>query len=247
MCLLIVMRGLHPGHPVVAGANRDERTDRPFSPPGLFVGRTRRILSPRDRLAGGTWIGVNDNGTFAAITNLAGNPPPAGAPSRGHLVHLALDAESVARGIEAVEQAVQAAPHGGFQLALCDGNQTLVVVHRAGRIDVLAWPDPVLVMTNEHAPGQLHLPLLAPALAAGLALEGRLDLLAAALRDRGESSGHAVLKKGAGYGTVSSSLLALHGSDPLRLVWRYAAGAPDEVGYRNYGNLGRRLLPDVGT
>lgn len=247
MCLLIVMRGLQKGHPVVAAANRDERTDRPFSPPGLFVGRVRRILSPRDRLAGGTWIGVNDAGVFAAITNLAGSPPPAGAPSRGHLVHLALDAASVSGGIASVEQAVHAAPHGGFQLALCDGNQTLVVVHRAGRIDVVAWPDAVLVMTNEHAPGELQLPLLAPAMDAALSIEHRLDLVAAALRDRGESSGHAVLKKGAAYGTVSSSLLAVHGSDPQRLVWRYAAGAPDEVGYRNYGNLGRRLLPDDET
>ena len=247
MCLLIVLRGLQPGHPVVAGANRDERTDRPFSPPGLLVGRTRRILSPRDRLAGGTWIGVNDAGVFAAITNLAGSPPPAGAPSRGHLVHLVLDAGSPTEGLATVERVAREMPHGGFQLAVCDGRQTFVMVHRAGRIDVVAWPDPVLVMTNEHAPGRLQLPLLAPAMDAALSIEHRLDLVAAALRDRGESSGHAVLKKGTGYGTVSSSLVAVHGSDPQRLVWRYAAGAPDEVGYRNYGNLGRRLLPDDET
>ena len=30
-------------------------------------------------------------------------------------------------------------------------------------------------------------------------------------------------------------------NDPRALVWRYAAGAPDEVEYRNYGNLARRL------
>lgn len=244
MCLLIVMRGVQPGHPVVAGANRDERTDRPSSPPGLFVGRSRRILSPRDRRAGGTWIGVNDKGVFAGITNLVGNPPPPDASSRGHLVHLALDADSVAHGVVAVEHAARAAPHGGFQLAVCDGNETLVVVHRMGRTEVIAWRDPVLVMTNEHAPGLLRLPLLAPALEPALPVERRLDLIATALQDRGESSGHAVLKKGAGYGTVSSSLVAVHGTDPQRLVWRYAAGAPDEVGYRNYGNLGRRLLPD---
>lgn len=244
MCLLIVMRGLQAGHPVVAGANRDERTDRPFSPPGLFIGRERRILSPRDRAAGGTWIGVNEAGVFVAITNLAGSPPPPGAPSRGHLVHLALDAVSVADGLAAVERTVREAPHGGFQLAVCDGTRTFVLVHRAGRIDVLAWANPVLVMTNEHGPGSLQLPLIAPAMDPELSVEQRLDRIATALRDRGESSGHAVLKKGTRHGTVSSSLVAVHGTDPKQLVWRYASGPPDEVGYRNYGNLGRRLLPD---
>ncbi|MEY4675317.1 MAG: hypothetical protein RL148_3101 [Planctomycetota bacterium] len=245
MCLLIVMRGLHASHPVVVGANRDERTDRAFSPPGLFVGRHRRILSPRDRQAGGTWIGVNDLGAFAAVTNLKGHLPPAGAPSRGHLVHLALDASSLSEAVDLVGEAVRSAPHGGFQLALCDRDRIVVLVHRGGVLDVVAWREPVLVVTNEHAPGVLHLPLLAHAMDPMLGLHERLDRLAPVLRDRGDSSGHAVLKKGAGYGTVSSSLLAVPASDPTALVWRFAAGAPDEAVHRNYGNLGRRLLPEA--
>jgi hypothetical protein len=59
---------------------------------------------------------------------------------------------------------------------------------------------------------------------------------------RGGNGEHAVLKKGQGYGTVSSSLIAAPADDPLQLVWRFAAGPPDEVAYQNYGNLARRLL-----
>jgi len=53
-------------------------------------------------------------------------------------------------------------------------------------------------------------------------------------------------QRGDGYGTVSSSLIAVPAQDPLALVWRYAAGPPDVTDYKNYGNLGRRLLADDG-
>ncbi|MGA0870627.1 MAG: NRDE family protein, partial [Planctomycetota bacterium] len=56
MCLLITLVGVDPDHPSIVASNRDERRDRPSAPPGLFVGQKRRILSPRDREAGGTWI-----------------------------------------------------------------------------------------------------------------------------------------------------------------------------------------------
>jgi len=54
-----------------------------------------------------------------------------------------------------------------------------------------------------------------------------------------------VCKHGASYATVSSSLIAVPLGDPTQLRWRYAAGPPDVTDYRNYGNLGRRLLPDT--
>ena len=42
-------------------------------------------------------------------------------------------------------------------------------------------------------------------------------------------------------------LVAVPASDPLQMLWRYAAGPPDTSEYRNYGNLGRRLLGDDGA
>ena len=62
------------------------------------------------------------------------------------------------------------------------------------------------------------------------------------LRDEGALTGHKVLKRGAEYGTVSSSLIGVPAKDPQRLIWEYAAGAPDEVTFKSYGNLGRRLV-----
>jgi hypothetical protein len=246
MCLLIILRGRSAAHPLVVAGNRDERTDRPAAPPGLWVGRARRVLSPRDRRAGGTWLGINDRGVVAGLTNVAGAPTAPDAPSRGHLVHLALDADDLEVGLAAVARAVADAPHSGFQLVVADARATVVLRQAAGpgslqRID---WRDDVLVVSNEHAPGVLRPRGLSPALAPGLPIDRQLALLAGVLRDRGGDGHHAICKRGAEHGTVSSSLLAVP-PDPARgLVWRYAAGAPDVAPYKEYGNLGRRLLPE---
>lgn len=141
---------------------------------------------------------------------------------------------------------VRAEAHAGFQLVLCDGRRTLVVRHRQGDVQVVEWADPVLVVTNEHEPGRAVLRGLAAATAPATSLPHRLDALAVVLRDHGGPDHHAVCKTGEAYGTVSSSLLAVPAVDPQQLVWRYASGAPDVTEYRNYGNLGRRLLPELG-
>lgn len=247
MCLLIVLRGVAPEHPIVVAANRDERTDRPAAPPGLWVGTRHRMLSPRDRLAGGTWLAIDDRGRFAGITNIAGSPPVPEAPSRGHLPHLALDEPDLDSAVAAVRERIAQHAHSAFQLVLCDERRTVVMRHVAGRVSVIEWSPPALVVTNEHAPGVLQLRGLAAAAAPAPALEQRIEMLETVLRDRGGNGQHAVCKRGESYGTVSSSVLAIHANDPRRLVWRYAPGPPDVTPYRNYGNLGRRLLPDDPT
>lgn len=244
MCLLVVLRGFHADHPIVVAANRDERRDRRAAPPGLWVGERRRLLSPRDRQAGGTWLAIDDRGRFAGITNLAGVPPVPDAPSRGHLPHLALDQGDLDAGVQAVVAKVREHAHAGFQLVLCDGKRTLVVRHARGVVQTIEWLEPVLVVSNEHEPGQLLLRAQAAASAPALALPARLDALATLLRDRGGDGHHPACKHGDVYGTVSSSLLAVPAGDPGELVWRFAAGPPDVTEYRNYGNLGRRLLPE---
>ena len=245
MCILIVLRGGHADHPLVVAGNRDERTDRRSAPPGLWVGSRRRVLSPRDRAAGGTWLAVDDRLAFAGITNLAGVPPVPGAPSRGHLVHAVLDHGDLDSGIADVLARVRAESYAGFQLVVGDARRLVVVRHAHGHATVTEWLEPTLVVTNEHEPGGLVPRGLAAAAAPGIDLERRLGALAAILRDHGGNGQHAICKHGVAYATVSSSLLAVPAHDPAQLVWRYAPGPPDVATYRSYGNLGRRLLPDA--
>jgi uncharacterized protein with NRDE domain len=58
-----------PGAPLVVGANRDERLDRPAVPVTVLQERDPRILGGKDLLAGGTWLAVSSPGVVAGLTN----------------------------------------------------------------------------------------------------------------------------------------------------------------------------------
>ena len=242
MCLLLVLRGRFASHPVLVAGNRDERTDRKSSPPGLWVGQHERALSPRDREKGGTWMCVSKRGMFAGLTNWSRTPVPDGAATRGDLPHLAVDAGSIAGAEAAVATAMAQRAFGGFQLVLADRERIVVLRHRGAGLERMDWTDELLVVTNEHGPAELQLPGMAAACEPRATPEEQLEALRPLLLDDGAGVRHPVLKRGASYGTVSSSLVAVPSLDPLQLQWRYAAGRPDETAYMNYGNLGRRLL-----
>ena len=239
VCLLIGLVGVDPDYGVLVAGNRDEQRDRPAAPPGLFLGAQRSMLSPRDRRAHGTWMAVSDCGMFAGLTNLSGAPTRDDAVTRGNLPHLALEADNLDGAVAAVRGAVSRDVYNAFQLlVMAPGGARVLEYDGAECVEREVHP-PVAVLSNEHRLGELELVQVEPALGPGLSVEARLDALATVLLDTGEVSGHRILKQGGAYGTVSSSLIAL-GNDGS-LVWRYAAGPPDQTEYRNYGNLSRRL------
>src|SRR3546814_2463721 len=77
---------------------RSTRTDPLFPYTTLFRSPGRhwpdrpQVVAGIDRLAGGSWLGVNDDGVVAAVLNREGTLGPApGLRSRGELVLEALD------------------------------------------------------------------------------------------------------------------------------------------------------------
>ncbi len=96
MCLIGLALHRHPRFSLVLAANRDEAFDRPASPAVWWqpLKARGRVLSGRDIRAGGTWLGVNEFGVLAALTNVRQPSPAAyssaGEPRRGHLPLLAL-------------------------------------------------------------------------------------------------------------------------------------------------------------
>jgi uncharacterized protein with NRDE domain len=68
VCLILFSYCQHPDYPVVIAANRDEFYNRPTSP-AEFWKDAPHILAGRDLQKGGTWLGVNNRGRIAAITN----------------------------------------------------------------------------------------------------------------------------------------------------------------------------------
>ncbi|MEZ5965659.1 MAG: NRDE family protein [Planctomycetota bacterium] len=244
MCSLFVVLGSDPDYPILVGANRDEVRSRPASPPGLYVGSRRRILSPRDRQAGGTWMGVNDRLWFAGLTNVAGGERRPGAATRGTLPHLALDQREFADVEGAIADEVDARVYNDFQLLVTDGSN-VVAFRKVGSSLAVEHPQVrILTLTNEHELNALVVPDLTQVTQGAATIAERMAVLARLLLDDGRHTGHRVLKAGGEYGTVSSSLVAVPRVDARQLSWKYAAGSPDQAPYRDYGNLGRRLLPE---
>lgn len=87
MCLIIFSYNVHKDYKLVLGANRDEFYDRPTAPADFWEDMPN-ILAGRDLQGGGTWMGINRKGAFAALTNfrVPFGTQKTDAPSRGALV-----------------------------------------------------------------------------------------------------------------------------------------------------------------
>ncbi|MBU1172667.1 MAG: NRDE family protein [Proteobacteria bacterium] len=86
MCLILFSYMNHPDYRLIIAANRDEFYNRPTQPLDFWTDLPD-ILGGRDGQSLGTWLGINRNGKFAAITNFrAPSMVKAQAPSRGLLV-----------------------------------------------------------------------------------------------------------------------------------------------------------------
>lgn len=131
MCLIVF--AWQPGnHRVLRlAANRDEFYARPSAAlgewpdaPGVFAGR--------DLQAGGTWLGLNAHGRFAALTNIRDPQQKAGPRSRGGLVaDYLLGQESAPAYLDRIMR--DAAEYAGFNLLVGDARQLWHFNSREGR------------------------------------------------------------------------------------------------------------------
>jgi uncharacterized protein with NRDE domain len=86
MCLVLIALDAHPDYSLILAANRDEFYDRPTAP-AAFWEDAPSVLAGRDLKAGGTWLGIDRQGRFAAVTNYRQGERENPAPrSRGLLV-----------------------------------------------------------------------------------------------------------------------------------------------------------------
>jgi len=88
MCLIICAHQYHSKFPLVITSNRDEFFARPTETAEFrkLTGGSIAILAGKDLTQGGTWLGVNEFGRFAAVTNIRGaNGNITAEKSRGFL------------------------------------------------------------------------------------------------------------------------------------------------------------------
>jgi uncharacterized protein with NRDE domain len=136
MCLIVFAWQRHPVFPLVVAANRDEFLARPASPAHWWTDAPD-LLAGRDLEAGGTWMGLNRNGRFAALTNYRDPSRHIdGAPSRGALVRNALESADDAE-ITLRRLAENSSAYAAFNLLVGDGRTLGVLESTTGTVRLL--------------------------------------------------------------------------------------------------------------
>jgi len=119
MCLILFALNQHPKYKIVIAANRDEFFERPTLNANYWA-ENNSVLGGRDVQSGGTWIGLNKNGRFIAITNYRDpNNAISNAKSRGDLSKkFLLQNDDVPTFLSDVS--INKAQYNGFNLLLSD-------------------------------------------------------------------------------------------------------------------------------
>jgi uncharacterized protein with NRDE domain len=121
MCLIVFAWRPSHAQPLILAANRDEFYARPTLPLAQWED-SPQVYAGRDLEAGGTWLGVNTDGRFAALTNIREPGKAPGRRSRGELVARFLTgAVSIDEYLR--EIAARAAEYGGFNVLVGDRQQ----------------------------------------------------------------------------------------------------------------------------
>jgi hypothetical protein len=245
---------VHPGDPAPA------RT-RLAADPGGQPGRNDRpplAAAGLDELAGGTWLGLNDDGVVAAVLNRRGSlGPEDGMRSRGELVLEALDhaeAEAAAGALMHLDPRA----YRSFNLVIADAENCYWLRNRGvegpGRIEVDAPLAGLSMLTagdldDRTSPRiRTYLPRLREAEAPApdpedLENGGNWTAWQAIMASRefeAEEGPFAAMSLATdmGFGTVSSSLVALpapaasFARDSARALWLFAPGRPDIAEYQ---------------
>jgi hypothetical protein len=244
MCSLILSFMPIALWPVVIGANRDEMHAREWDAPGRYW---PGIIGGRDRLAGGTWFGINDHGVIAALLNRTGSLGPApGKASRGDLPLIALAATTAAEAAGRIA-VLDAAAYRSFNLLIADSKGGFVIRGLEAGAPLIAPIDPGVTMITASDPNDLTNPRIArylPQFAAATRPDpGHDDWSgwAALLADRSDPGETALnVAPRDGFGTVSSCLIGL-GTDDT--AFRFAAGPPDTARFEPIDITERHLVP----
>ena len=239
MCTLALLRRPAAAFPLLLAANRDELRSRPARPPGRHWADRPHVRGGLDLEAGGTWLGVNDDGVVAAVLNRRGTlGPQPGKRSRGELVLEALDHAEAYHAADAL-RALDPEAWRPFNLIVADAIDAFWLRQAGdGMIRVQPIPeglrmieageldDPASPRIRHYLPRLRAAPVPDPARAEW---QGWIDILADPTSPSGNPRDAMRIVTEGEYGTVSSTLLALprHVTDPL--VYLHADGRPGET------------------
>lgn len=146
MCLLALFFQVVDDAAVVVGANREEYYQRGGEPPHLLQDSVRAVAGV-DPVAGGTWLGVNEHGVLAAVTNRAKLDMPAQPRSRGLLVRELLACSSAQAAVDHAVHALQQHPYAGANF-LCADARGAVVIQAGDDLRIVRLSPGIHVLAN---------------------------------------------------------------------------------------------------
>lgn len=254
MCTVVILRRPEDPWPLMMAANRDEMETRPWRRPARHWPDRDNVVAGLDELGGGSWLGLNDDGVVAAVMNRPHSLGPGpGFRSRGELPLEALDHATAEDAADALSH-LDPAAYRPFNMVIADATDAFWL-RAAGneadagggaqRVEVLTIPPGLSMMTSLDL-NDLSSPRIARYLApfqkavppnpdAGDWKEWA-SLMAARAFDPGAGpSGAMTIVTETGFGTVSSSMIALpsrrrFGTKPIFL---FTAGRPGENPYES--------------
>ncbi len=237
MCTLIALLGVVPGYPLVVAMNRDEFYDRPAVPPAFRAG-TPRIVAPRDERAEGTWIGVNEHGLVAAVSNRFAGPIDSTARSRGLLCLESLAKADVAEAAIFASEASEQNRYNPFNLLHADPHRIACTSREEG-----TWARHGLmganVLTNaglnEGDPRERRVRTLLEG-ASFASSDVTIQSLRRALSDHADAGGRAICHHGERAGTRSQTIVAVSADGWAHNRLWYADGPPCTVPPKDYSD-----------
>jgi uncharacterized protein with NRDE domain len=240
MCTVVLAAHVFADHPLVVIANRDEALDRASSPPLFWSASASAsananaghpFIAPRDDVAGGTWLGVNDAGVFVGITNRYLGPKDPARASRGTIVTDALALGS-ARAIHEAMAKVPASRHNGFLLVYADANDVLATASDGTHLAQLTLGRGVHTITErsfgagDDGPRRAHIHAAWTRLAPSAELDlARLSQLLTEHDDTDLLAATCIHVPGIRYGTRSGAAIAID-ADRSRSRMLWAEGPP---------------------
>ena len=234
VCTVIVSTTPGDSWPLLLAANRDERLDRAWEPPGRHWPAHPTVVGPRDVPGGGSWLAVSDRGVVAAVLNRVGSLGPApGKRSRGELPLLAVlegDAEAAARAVAGTD----AGCYRSYNMIVADRDRAFFLCGLGYGHAEITPLEPGIHMVATAGPDDMTIPRIARHLprfqSAATPMPPDWGSWAALLSDRSLPAGSELnIPPRSGFGTTNASLVGLPADRDAPANWVFAAGPPDRT------------------
>jgi len=243
MCTLVILRRPDHDWPLLIGTNRDEMKDRNWLGPERHWPDRKNVIGGLDRHAGGTWMGLNDEGVVACVLNRVdtlGSHPD--FRSRGELPLEALDH---AEAEECAESLADINPEGyrPFNMVIADYSSAYWIKNDGVIIQIEEIEEGLSMLSAREMNDEksdrikLHLPRFRSAPAPDPDQDDWMAWQALLSSRKSATDGHGAMQieTDSGFETTSSSLIALPKpwNENRKPIWKFCSGKPSGKTYEN--------------